>query len=245
MNSSCVPIDILDTATKAAMVALLGEHFEQVTPTIFEADLADKTHAVMLSDDHGRLAGFSTFALYTAPGPDGDNATIVCSGDTIVSRYARASSALPGAWIQAVHALHAQGENSDLFWLLMTSGYRTYRFLPVFVKGYFPGVGQREDAGLIAWLDRIAAQRWGDQYDPATRIVRLCNAQPLQAHLREVPAGRRSDPHIAFFLEHNPGHAKGDELVSLARLNASNLTPAGLRMLRAKPAHPINPGSPR
>ncbi|MFN3167295.1 MAG: hypothetical protein ACE37H_09560 [Phycisphaeraceae bacterium] len=245
MRPSCLPVDALDSTTKASMVALLDQHFRGVGVDVFEADLADKTHAVVLRNEHEQLVGFSTFAIYTTAGPTGEDATIVCSGDTIVASTARTSSALPSAWVQAVHLLHEQNDNEDLYWLLITSGYRTYRFLPVFVKDYYPGVGQNTNAGLIAWLHRIAADRWGGQYDASTGIVRLRNAQPLRPRLRDVPDGKRADPHVAFFLERNPGHGDGDELVSLARLNPSNLTPAGLRMLRAQPAHRINTGSLR
>ena len=236
MKSACLCIDGLDTATKASMVGLLGQHFERVTPDVFEADLIDKTHAVVLFDEQGELAGFSTFAVYTAMGPSGEPATIVCSGDTIVAPSARRSSMLPSAWIQSVHELHGQTENTGLYWLLITSGYRTYRFLPVFVKAYCPGVGQNSTNDITRCMDRLAAERWGEQYDPEAGVVRLAHAQPLHPHLSEVPEGRQADPHIAFFLKKNPGHADGDELVSLACLDASNLTRAGLRMLHAKPA---------
>ena len=40
------------------------------------------------------------------------------------------------------------------------------------------------------------------------------------------------DPHIAFFLERNPGFVRGDELVCLTRIDEQNLTPAGRRMAR-------------
>ena len=245
MRSACLHTDELSTATKAAMVDLLGQHFERVTPGVFEADLIDKTHAVVLFDEQGELVGFSTFAIYTATGPGGEPATIVCSGDTIVAPNARGSSMLPSAWIQAIHGLHEQTGNTGLYWLLITSGYRTYRFLPVFVKAYYPGVGQNSTNDIIRCMDRLATERWAEQYNPEAGIVRLAHAQPLHPHLSEVPEGRQTDPHIAFFLEQNPGHVNGDELVSLARLDASNLTRAGLRMLHAKPAALSGGGSRR
>ena len=236
MRPVCLCIDELDTATKSAMVGLLGQHFERVTAEVFEADLSDKTHVVVLLDEQNKPVGFSTFAIYTAMGPSGEPATIVCSGDTIVAASARRSSMLPSAWVQSVHELHKQIGNTGLYWLLITSGYRTYRFLPVFVKAYYPGAGQNSTSDTVRCMHRLASERWGEQYNPETGTVRLANAQPLHPHLSEVPEGRQTDPHIAFFLGKNPGHADGDELVSLACLNTDNLTPAGLRMLHAKPA---------
>jgi hypothetical protein len=40
------------------------------------------------------------------------------------------------------------------------------------------------------------------------------------------------DPHVAFFAEHNPGHANGDELVCLTQIHPDNFTAAGHRMMR-------------
>jgi hypothetical protein len=231
MRSACVPIDQLGQDTKSAMTALLHEHFVGVTRDLLEADLCDKSHAVLLFDRDDELAGFSTFALYAAHGPNRHPATVVCSGDTIVATRARKSSLLASAWVRAVHELHAQSDRDDLYWLLITSGYRTYRFLPVFVKDFYPAAEQPPSPEMRACLDRLAQERWAEQYDPATGIVRLTHAQPLRSDLSAVPEARRRDPHIAHFLRRNPGHARGDELASLARLNVENLTPAGLRML--------------
>jgi hypothetical protein len=36
---------------------------------------------------------------------------------------------------------------------------------------------------------------------------------------------------VAFFAARNPGHAAGDELVSLCEIGEANLTPAGRRMV--------------
>jgi hypothetical protein len=54
----------------------------------------------------------------------------------------------------------------------------------------------------------------------------------LKPHLAAVPDGRADNPHVRFFLERNPGHASGDELVCLTELSDANLTAAGVRMVR-------------
>jgi hypothetical protein len=113
-------------------------------------------------------------------------------------------------------------------WLLITSGFRTYRFLPVFWRWFVPRHDGAADCGL---RDRLAAARFGAGFDPATGIVRLAAPQRLRAGFREVPSGRERDPHTAFFLEANPGWAAGDELACLCELADDNLTPAGRRMV--------------
>jgi len=42
---------------------------------------------------------------------------------------------------------------------------------------------------------------------------------------------RIRDPHVAFFQQQNSGHARGDELVCLARFHPDNLKPYIRRQL--------------
>src|SRR5690606_28715607 len=85
-------------------------------------------------------------------------------------------------------------------------------------------------------VDRLACERFGDQYDVRTGIVRLRHPQRLREALADIPEGRRKDAHVRYFLERNPGWSSGDELVCLADLSDANLTAAGRRMLRGTPA---------
>jgi hypothetical protein len=56
--------------------------------------------------------------------------------------------------------------------------------------------------------------------------------QVLSNRLLDVADGRVLDPHVRHFLALNPGYTAGDELVCLAPLDDSNLTPAGRRIAR-------------
>ncbi|HWB58829.1 MAG TPA: hypothetical protein VG733_05020, partial [Chthoniobacteraceae bacterium] len=120
------------------------------------------------------------------------------------------------------------------YWLFLTSGFRTYRFLPVFWREFHPRFDVPVPDEQKRLLDFLAAERYGAQYDAACGIVRFANPQRLRDGLSGIPAGKTDDPHVAFFLEKNPGHAAGDELVCLCDLSAENLTPAGRRMVGAR-----------
>jgi hypothetical protein len=216
---------------REAMYALLARHFEGVTPEGFAADLAEKNWALLFEQD-GELVGFSTLLLYRAEHA-GEALTIVYSGDTIVDPAAWGTTALPRSWITAVRRLHAEHGVGRLYWLLITSGFRTYRFLPVFWRDFHP----RHDAAMppevAALRDVLARERFGEAYDAATGLVRFARPQRLRTHLAGVPEERRADPHVAHFERLNPGHAEGDELVCLTELSDENLTRAGWRMVRA------------
>src|SRR5262249_55164729 len=113
------------------------------------------------------------------------------------------------------------------YWLLITSGFRTYRFLPVFWKEFWP----RHDApNRPPLLDTLAQARFGARYHEG--IVRFNAPQVLRNGLKEIPPGRLTDPHILFFAQNNPVHAAGDELVCLCPLTADNQTVAGRRLVK-------------
>jgi hypothetical protein len=245
----------LDARTKARMFQLLGAHFTGVDRTTFERDLAEKTAVIRLDDDTGELRGFSTLLVYATVAA-GRAVTVVYSGDTIVERPWWGSPALARTWIRSVRALTGSAGPSgpsaseplslssgrsavepvsasrDVYWMLLTSGFRTYRFLPVFYRSFYPRVDAPTPPDVQATIDAIAAERFGDGYDPARGIVRFARPQVLAGDLLDVPRGRELDPHVRFFLARNPGYVNGDELVCLTRVHDDNLTPAGGRMAR-------------
>jgi hypothetical protein len=213
------------------MFQLLARHFDGVTRAQFAQDLAEKNWTVLIQRD-GRLVGFSTLLIYESAF-DGEPVSIVYSGDTIVAPEAWGTPVLARGWITAVNQLREHYPRGKYYWLLLTSGFRTYRFLPVFWREFFPRHDVATPAHLKQLRDQLTAERFGDQYDLHSGIVRMHHPQRLQGELKMIPVERSADPHVAFFLAHNPGHAQGDELVCLTELSPENLTAAGRRMTRA------------
>jgi hypothetical protein len=230
VDFSLVPRRELSAAHKTAMFHLLEQHFEGVTPEQFARDLAEKNLALLLERDN-ELVGFSTLLAYTSTLED-ISVNVIYSGDTIVSPEAWGTTALPRGWVAGVETLRAQLPPGRCFWLLLTSGFRTYRFLPVFWREFFPRFDAATPDFMQRLLDQLAQQRFGAQFDRGAGVVRFASPQRLRNGLQEIPNGRERDPHIAFFLARSPGHAAGDELVCLTELSAENLTAAGRRMMR-------------
>ena len=229
MIGTTVPIHDLTQADIERMHALLDAHFEGVSHEQFERDLSDKSAAVLLRDREGVLRGFSTLDAYRSTVTT-EPLGVVCSGDTIVEPSCRGSAALARTWIHAARSMTAELACARSVWLLICSGFRTYRFLPVFWREFTPKASgaPATDAFL---LRKLAAERYGPAFDPSTGIVRLSQPQRLREDAAEIPAGRESDPDVRHFLRLNPGHAAGDELACLCDLRDENLTPAGRRMV--------------
>lgn len=219
----------LSSHQRDQMFHLLTRHFVGVTREQFERDLAEKDWVVEIRLDE-RLVGFTTLRV-TQSHFDAAAITAIYSGDTIVSPEAWGTPALARAWIAAVNRIRATFPRQRCFWLLLTSGFRTYRFLPVFWREFYPRFDRPTPAPMHTLLAQLARENYGPQYDPAVGVVRFLHPQQLRGPLAVVPDGRDHNPHVAFFLARNPGHAGGDELVCVTEICEANLTPAGRRMV--------------
>jgi hypothetical protein len=227
-----VPRADLTDAQRNDMFRLLEQHFEGVSPQQFTRDLAEKNLALRLQRD-GRLVGFSTQLAYSTHF-EGETVNVIYSGDTIVAPEAWGTTALPRAWVAGVEALRESLPPGKCFWLLLTSGFRTYRFLPVFWREFFPRHDRSTPPEMDRLIGHVGRERFGNQFNPSTGIVRFDHPQRLRAGLEEIPTSRNQDPHVAFFRSLNPGHANGDELACLTELCPENLTAAGRRMMPSR-----------
>lgn len=230
----------LTAGERIAMRGLLARHFDGVTPEQFDADLAPKNWVLLLEDpppapgQPPSLYGFTTLLVREVEHPvDGEWVGLVYSGDTVVDPSAWNRSALSRAWIHAVLELgRGLPRARRLYWLLIASGFRTYRFLPVFYREFFPRHDAPTPPATQALIDGFATSLFGPRYDAAAGVVRLDAPQVLREHLIDVPETRLENPHVRFFLGKNPGHARGEELVCLTEVSLENLTPAGRRAAR-------------
>lgn len=218
------------------MYALLQEHYEGTTPEIFMRDLAGKNWVIRLFDDAGRLQGFSTLAVY-ATEVQGESLSVVCSGDTIVRPAFWGASGLAHTWLRTVLAV-SEGLPRPLYWLLISSGYRTYRFLPAFYREFYPRGDKPTPPKLQSLMNTLALDRYGGDFLPDLGIVRFREgATPLRRGIADVSPELLNDPHISFFVTRNPGYLEGDEMVCLAEIDPDNLTPAGQSILRSLAVH--------
>jgi hypothetical protein len=226
-----VPVPALARAERDGMYELLRRYFAGVRRSGFEADLAEKEWAILLADrGSGALEGFSTLMRLRVV-VDGAPVTAFFSGDTIVARERWHESALPRLWSRHVFALAGAETASRVYWFLISSGYRTYRFLPVFFREFYPTWVRPTPPEAQRVLQTLGRTKFGAGYDPRTGVVRLPEAAALRPGIAEITPQRLRDPHVAFFVGANPGHARGDELACLAELTPANLTRAARRVL--------------
>jgi hypothetical protein len=210
----------LGTAERDRMWTLLETYYVDVDRTRFEADLAPKDHVILLLDRATRsVHGFSTLQVY-ARRVAGRRVGVLFSGDTIVDPAYWGQTALQRGWLEYAMRQKLQFLGCPFYWFLITKGYKTYLLL----SRNFPEHWPRHDRPLApfpaALLDTLAAEKFGAEYRAEQGIVR--HGEP-QGRLREavapIDAEHLAHPDIAFFVERNPGHASGDELCCLGRID--------------------------
>lgn len=221
------PREGLSVTDRDQMFALLESFFTGVDRAVFEHDLEEKDWVVLLRDAEGCVDGFSTLMRM-----DVGDVTVFFSGDTVVARHRWGTYDLPRFWAKHVFAVAATLAPRESYWFLISSGYRTYRYLPVFFREFYPSYDRPTPDGVRSLIDRIARAKFDGSYDPAAGVVRLATPAPLRAGISDPEERLDRDPHVRFFVEANPNHAAGDELACLVRVSPDNVTPAGQRMIR-------------
>jgi hypothetical protein len=229
---------MLAPCERERMYELLATYFFGTSREQFETDLAEKEAVILLRDlKDGQIQGFSTLMRITAT-IDGSEIVAFFSGDTIVAQEFWGETILSRLWSQTVFAeadrIRDKNSNARVFWFLICSGYKTWRFLPVFFREYYPHPEKATPLHIKRVLDELGERKFGGEYFPEQGVVRFRSATPLREGVAEVTPERLRDPLIAFFDRMNPGHGHGDELACLAEISRTNLTRAGERMVGAR-----------
>ena len=228
LESQTIRVTELRPECVAQMLRLMQTHYEGVSEPQFLGDLQAKQWVILLYDE-SRLCGFSTQVLFDFA-HENRPTRVLFSGDTIIDKHCWGSLALPVAWGRLMLSLTCP--DIELYWLLTSKGYKTYRFLPVFFHEFYPCFSTPTPVLECALVGKVAGQRFGTRFDAASGVLRAeLGAQRLRKGVAELDGRRLRDPHVAFFQHRNPGHSHGDELVCLARFHPDNLRPYIRRQL--------------
>jgi hypothetical protein len=241
LAGSVVRCESLTTCDRNEMYELLESYFAATSRIRFETDLAEKEAVVLLRDVNGGwIRGFSTFMRLSAT-IDRQDVVAFFSGDTIVAHQFWSETVLSRLWSRTVFAeadrIIAARPATRVYWFLICSGYKTWRFLPVFFREFYPNPDTPTPAGVRRILDGLGDLKFGEQYDARSGVVRFPRATPLRRGVADVTEQRLNDPRVEFFARVNPGHVNGDELACLTEITRSNLTRAGERMVIDRTRH--------
>jgi hypothetical protein len=202
-----------------AMWRLFARYYDDVERDRFESDLAEKNAVILVWDAEHKLRGFST--IYHMDGDvEGKRFSAVFSGDTIVHPRFWGQTAMQRAYFRHMVRRKAALRGVPLYWFLTSKGYKTYLLLTNNYVTYYPRYDRPTPPFEAAVIDTLARKKFGSAWVPELGILRF---PEKLGRLREgvAPIGPEEleHPHIRFFLERNPGHENGDELVCVGKVD--------------------------
>jgi hypothetical protein len=241
LGARAVSIDAFRSVTDRAF-ELFTEYYENADRARFEADLDDMQVAVVLEDDlTGELRGFSLLHLQARRDVSGRPCTIIFAGDTVIERRSLGQGALQREWARLLGRTKLRRPWRPLHWFLTCRDYRTYLLLVENVRTAVPKYTiVRPSPVLSTMLGFVAGDRYGDRWDPEAGVVRADPDSPRPRRRTEVPVITdelaQANPHVAFYLDHNPGYLEGDRLVCIGDLTGRRVLQLWLVMTFRAPA---------
>ena len=180
LKGSVVAASSLTAAQRDLIYTLRQEFFRGIERDEFESNLAEKDWAVLLTDPSGAVVrGFSTLKRVEAIS-GGRRVIAYLSGETIIDPRFWGQVELPRVCGRHIMALaeQEQAQGARVYWFMITSSYRTYRFLPVFFREFHPRHGCETPPDAKRIIDDLATGEFGAEYDPLTGIVRFAGVAP-------------------------------------------------------------------
>jgi hypothetical protein len=230
MRTEIIALAELTPTLTEQMYRLYSFYYEQTNERQFLDDLKRKNYILLLwSTDIGEksLVGFSTQALIDFEF-QGKIERAIFSGDTIIDHRFWGDQALPKAFCEFAAMLKSSRPDVALFWLLISKGHRTYRYLNAFAHSYFPHPELADDALLRERSALVATLLFGTKFEATSGIVKFSGDAAFlkpQWHIEptRVTSSGKSAKAIQYFEALNPGFQRGDELVCITELSNHNL----------------------
>ena len=213
-----------------SMYELMSMYYENLKRNNFISDLEKKSQVIILKDNDNQIKGFTTIVLYDAL-IENIKIKLLFSGDTIIHKDYWSNNDLMQIWIK--NALNLKkGFSEKLYWLLMSKGYKTYKYLSAFYKEFYPRFDKNTPDFEQKIIDFFGENFYPSNYDKQTGIIIMNRAKDyLKEEYSKIPEEKLTDKNIEFFARKNPFYCKGNELVCITELCEDNLNKAGRRVL--------------
>ncbi|HEY9683540.1 MAG TPA: hypothetical protein V6C89_19960 [Drouetiella sp.] len=239
LKTSIVDISTLNERDRATMFQLYHVNYDGGDAAIFYRDLDAKNCALVLRDESNIIRGFSTIVVYSETF-NGKSVRVLYSGDTIIEPAYWGQNQMSRVWLELAGNIKMEAPDTPLYWLLIVKGHRTYRYLSLFSKEYYPRHDVETPPEMQSLMDHLAHQKFGDQYDAATGLVKFVEPRSfLNVDLAVVPEKDAERQDVKYFLSRNPQYYEGDELLCVCELSVSNLTRLARQWFESGQSHSL------
>lgn len=182
---------------------------------------------LLFFDVHNNIQGFTEFGIDMTD-PTGQNYGCIYSGNTILNPEFWGSQTFMIKSAEVIGRIAGAYPEKKWVWLLLSSGHRTYMFLPLFSQRFFPARQPERNADdLKGLLDVYAEKIFGEFWLPELGIVRFekgSHYEPykMKPEIAQATWDKKFKPDIAFYIEKNPEFHNGDQLVCITEVHESN-----------------------
>jgi hypothetical protein len=135
LKGKILPVGSLSAPQTKTMFHLMRGYYDNITEDNFHSDLMKKADVVLLCDENDVICGFTTLAVFHR----GEGTQLLFSGDTIVDKKYWGNHDLTHVWVNNAMS-RAETFKGKTYWLLLTKGYKTYKFLHTFFNTFYPRV---------------------------------------------------------------------------------------------------------
>jgi hypothetical protein len=230
ITPTVTPVVELSRSVRSEMLQLMKRYYDRISAERFHSDLAAKAFAVLLHDRSSQLVGFSTVGIWQDQF-DGRAIQIMYSGDTIIDHRYWGSPTFASSWLKLAARIKDAAPQMPLYWFLIVKGHRTYRYLSVFARRYYPAWNSETPPEISGLMTHLGMAKFGHAYDAEKGIVHFSESQGhLLPRWATIPGKDAVRPEVRFFAAKNPGYISGDELVCLAEITADNMRPFARRI---------------
>ncbi len=233
LNYSLVRAETIEQSIIRRLFLLMEIHYDEMTFEQFQIDLKRKDFVGLIKDENNTVQGFTTYVV----NPKGTGTTeynVVFSGDTIIAKEHWGSQIMMQGWCNTIGRLMSTDVEKKWYWYLLSKGHRTYMYLPLFFKHYYPALVPLEyHEEMAAIANAVSSKLFGADWKPAEGVLRFSKSLgQLKPDLAADTRNKTSSKWVNFFLERNPGFDKGEELVCVAKLEIEHVLRSSKKLIQ-------------
>lgn len=225
LYSRTVIVKDLPFEFKQKMFLLFNKYYENVDEEKFYKDLEAKDKSIILEDKRKILRGFSTITEIQTTNSKG---TLygVFSGDTVIESNYWGGTQLTMEFFKNVLKVKFKHPKSEVYWFLISKGFKTYLLLANNFKNYYPRFDRQTPSKHKKIINDFATHLYGELYQSKNMIIKASgNYDRLKGTVAPITSEMiKKSPKIAFFNKMNPGWVKGDELCCIGRVDFGLVT---------------------
>jgi hypothetical protein len=165
----------------------------------------------------GELAGLVSLDVYRVDW-EGRRRVVFFTSSVVIDERFRGRNLVLQTGVRAYLREKLRHPLEPAYWLFDTFSYKSYLLLPRNLAEYWPRREVETPPAVSRFIDRLARDRYGSAWSPATGVVRH-GAKRLRPATAPIDAAVLRDLDVEFFERVNPGHRDGDMLVCLVPLS--------------------------